>query len=105
MPFSIMTSPRYYDVTQFLTNLNENYTTYVKLKIKEILFVIFFRFSEYLLRKLRLITKIMSIVQLPYTSPPIPFVPLIRVGFVKDTSSTYLRIFLQHLKQKYNNSI
>ena len=43
-----MTSPRYYDVTHFLTNLNENCTTYVKLKIKDILFGRIFRFSEYL---------------------------------------------------------
>ena len=33
----VMTSPRYYDVTHFLTNLNENSTAYVKLKIKDIL--------------------------------------------------------------------
>ena len=69
MPFSIMTSPRYYDVTHFLTDLNENCTAYVKLKIKDILFVRNLWFSEYLWRKLRLITKITSIVQLPYTSP------------------------------------
>ena len=73
MPFSIMTSPRYYDVTHFLTDLNENCTAYVKLKIKDILFMLIFWFSEYLLRKLRLITKITSIiVQLPYISPPPP---------------------------------
>ena len=70
MPFSIMTSPRYYDVTHFLTDLNENCTAYVKLKIKDISFVKIFGFSEYLWRKLRLITKITSIVQLPYTSLP-----------------------------------
>ena len=39
MKFSIMTSPRYYDVTHFLTNHNENCTVYVKLEIKDILFV------------------------------------------------------------------
>ena len=38
MPFYIM-SPRYYDVTNFLTDLNENCTAYVKLEIKDILFV------------------------------------------------------------------
>ena len=70
MLFSIMTSPCYYDVTHFLIDLNENCTAYVKLKIKDILFVKIFRFSEYLLRKLRLLTKITSTVQLPYTSPP-----------------------------------
>ena len=62
MPFSIMTSPRYYDVTRFLTDLDENFTTYVKLKIKDILFVRIFLFSEYLFRKLWLITKKTSIV-------------------------------------------
>ena len=38
-PFSIMTSPRYHDVTHFLTDPNEICTIYVKLKIKDILFV------------------------------------------------------------------
>ena len=41
-----------------------------------------------------------AIVQLPYTSPPIPFGPPIRVGSVRDTSFTYLRILFQHKKQK-----
>ena len=41
-----MTSPRYYDVTHFLTDLNENCTAYVKLKIKAILFVRFFDFQN-----------------------------------------------------------
>ena len=72
MPFSIMTLGRYYDVTHFLTDLNENCTAYVKLKIKDILFVRIFWFSEYLLTKLRLITKITSVVQFLYTSPPSP---------------------------------
>ena len=95
----------YNDVTtllwrhSFLTDLNENCTAYVKLKTKDILFVIFFFwFSEYLLRKLRLITKITSIVQLPYT--PIPFGPPIRVGFVRDTSLTYLRILFNTKNKK-----
>ena len=38
-PFFIMTSQSYYDVTLFLTDLNENCTAYVKLKIKNILFM------------------------------------------------------------------
>ena len=70
--FSIMTSPCYYDVTHFLTDPNEICAAYVKLDIKDTLFLIFFLFSEYLLRKLRFISKITSIVQLPYTSPPPP---------------------------------
>ena len=41
-------SPRYYDVTHFLTDPDENSTAYIKLKIKGILFVRFFWFSEYL---------------------------------------------------------
>ena len=35
MPFSIMKSPRYYDVTHFLTDPNEICTAYVKLEIKK----------------------------------------------------------------------
>ena len=67
MKFSIMTSPHYYDVTPFSTDSNENGTAYVKLNSKIFLFVDLFWFSEYLLRKLRFITKIPSIVQLPHT--------------------------------------
>ena len=98
-----MTSPSYYDVTHFLTDPNENSTAYVKLEIKKhFVLEIFFLFSEYLLRKLRFITKITSIVQLPYTSPPPPPIPFglpIRVVSVRDTSFTYLRILSQHRKQ------
>ena len=39
MPFSIITSPRYYDVTHFSTERNEICTAYVKLEIKDILFM------------------------------------------------------------------
>ena len=100
MKFSIMTSPRYYDVTQFWTDPGENCTAYIKLEIKDISFVRIFLFSEYLLRKLRFITKTTSIVQLPYTSPPVPFGPPIRMVSVRDTSFTYLRILFQLKKQK-----
>ena len=52
-----------------------------------------FCFSEYLSRKLRFITKIPSIVQLPYTSPPNHFGPPIWVGSVREyTFFTCLRI-------------
>ena len=44
MPFSIMTSPRYYDFTHFLTDPNEICTVYVKLKIEDIFFVRIFDF-------------------------------------------------------------
>ena len=71
-----MTSLRYYKVTYFLTDPNEICTAYVKLEIKDILFMRVFLFSKYLVRKLRFITKITSIVQLPYTSPPPPPHPL-----------------------------
>ena len=67
-----MTSLRYYEVTYFLTDPNEICTAYVKLEIKDILFKRVFLFSKYLVRKIRFITKITSIVQLPYTSPPPP---------------------------------
>ena len=50
------------------------------------------------LRKLRFITKITSMVQLPCTSPPIPFGQHIKVGSVRDVSFTYLRILFQHKK-------
>ena len=90
-----MTPPRYYGVTHFLADFNENCTAYVKLNSKIFLFMDFFLFSEYLLRKLRFIT---SIVQLPYTSPSIPFGPPIRVVSVSDTFFTYLRILFQHKK-------
>ena len=82
----------------FLTDPDENCRAYKKLEIKDILFVRIFWFSEYWLRKLRFITKITSIVQLPYTSPPYPFGPLIRLCSVRDTSFTYLRILFQHKK-------
>ena len=87
--FSIMTSPRYYDVTHFLTDPDEICTVslYVKLEIKDILFVRTFWFSEYLLRKLRFITKITSIVQLSYTipfGPPIIDLELGRFIYVRE---------------------
>ena len=90
-----MTSLRYYEVTYFLKDPNEICTAYV------LVFIFEFLFSKYLVRKLRFITKITSIVQLPYTSfpPPIPSVPPIRVGSVRDTSFIYLRILFQHKKQ------
>ena len=75
MKFSIMTAPRYYDVTPYLTDPNENCTAYIKLEINDILFVRIFVFSEYVLWKLRSIKKFTSIVQLPYTSPPTPLAP------------------------------
>ena len=100
MKFSIMMSPSYYDVTHFLTDPDEICTAYIKLEIKDILFVRIFWFLEYLLRKLRFITKITSIVQLPFTSPPSPLDRTIRVSSVRDTSFTYLRILFQHKKQK-----
>ena len=49
MKFSIMTLPRYYDVTHLLTDPNENCTAYVKLKIRHFVrenFLIFGIFLE-----------------------------------------------------------
>ena len=84
-----------------MTDPDKNCIAYVKLEIKDIiLFVRIVLFSEYLLRKLRFITEITSIVQLPYTSPLIPYSrPLGWVGSVRNTSFTYLRILFQHKKQ------
>ena len=70
MKFSIMTLPRYFDVSYFLTDPNENCTAYIKLEIKEITLHLF----------------------------PIPFGLPIRVGSVRDTSFTYLRILFQQKK-------
>ena len=39
MKFFILTSPRYNDVTHFLTDFDENRTAYVKLNFKIFLFV------------------------------------------------------------------
>ena len=41
-----MTSPRYYDVTHFLTDPNESSTEYVKLERKDILFMRIFDFRN-----------------------------------------------------------
>ena len=55
-----MMSPRYYDVTHFLTDPDENCTAYIKLEIKDILFERIFDFRNIycenndLLRKSRL---------------------------------------------------
>ena len=80
MPFSIMKSPRYYDVTHFLTDLNENCTAYVKLKIKDILFVRIFLIFAIFIEKITINYE--NHVNCPVTLhlPPIPFGPLIRVG-------------------------
>ena len=96
MPFSIMTSPCYYDVTHFLIYLNENCTAYVKLKIKYILFErIFFIFGIFI-EKIMINYENHVNCQVTLHLPPIPFGPTIRVGFVRDTFLTYLRILFQH---------
>ena len=49
MPFSIMTSPRYYDVTHFLTDLYfTNCIAYVKLKMKDFVRENFFIFGIFI---------------------------------------------------------
>ena len=103
MKFTIMTSPRYYDVTHFLTDANENCTAYVKLEIRYFVpenFLIFGIFIEK--------------ITINYESPvyctvtlhlsPIPFGPPIRVGSVRDSSFTYMRILFQHKKTKTKNN-
>ena len=100
MKFSIMASPRYYDATQFLTYPNENCTEYVKLEIKDILFLENFLIFGIFIEKITIYYEIhvYSAVTL-HLPPPIPFGPPIRVGFVRDTSFTYLRILFQHKKK------
>ena len=92
MLFSMMTSNRYYAVTHFLTDPNEIRTVYVKLEIKDILFIRLFWFSEYLLRKVRFITKKNTTLHFS----PILFGPLITVSSVRGTSFTYLMILFEH---------
>ena len=86
----------YNDVTHFLTDSNENCTAYVKLNSKIFLFVELFWFSQYLLRKLWFITKIPSIVQLPYTSPSSPMGRPLRWVLL----GTYLSHTWGYLKKK-----
>ena len=100
MKFSIMTSPRYYDVTHFLTDSNENWTAYVKLNSKIFLFVELFWFSEYLLNSENKYSENSVYCTVTLHLSPIPFGLPIRVGSVRDTSFTYLRIIFQHTKKK-----
>ena len=91
----------YNDVTHFLTDSNENCTAYVKLNSKVFLFVERFWFSKYLLGKLGFITKIPSIVQLPYTSPPSPLGrPLVWVLLGTHLSQTWGYFFSTKNKNK-----
>ena len=58
MPFPIMTSPRYYDVTHFSTDPNEICTVYIcKIENKTFCSWEFFDFLDILLKKLRFINK------------------------------------------------
>ena len=50
----MMTSPRYYDVTHFLTDPNEFCTAYVKLKIKDILVTRIFSIFGIFIEKIRI---------------------------------------------------
>ena len=95
MPFSIMTSPSYYDVTHFSTDLNENSRAHVKLKIRHFVcknFLIFGIFIE------KIMINYENHDNCPVTLhlPPILFGPPIRVGSVRDISLTYLTIFIKH---------
>ena len=79
-----MTSPRYYDVTHFLTDLYENCTAYVKLKIKDVLFVINYE----------------NHANCPVTlhMPPIPFGPPRLLGWV--LLGTHKTKNKKHIKNK-----
>ena len=106
MPFSIMTSLRYYDVTHFLADPNDNCTAYVKLEIKDILFVRMFWFSVPIFIE-KITINYENHVYCPVTLHLsfIPFGPPIRVGSVRDTSFTYLRILFNTKKTKTNNCL
>ena len=100
MKFSIMTSPHYYDVTHFLTDPDENCTAYVKLEIKHFVpenLLVFGIFIE----KITIYYENHFYSAVTLHLSPISFGPPIRVGFVRDTSFTYLRILFQ---RKKNNS-
>ena len=54
MKFVIMASPRYYDVAHFLTDTNEICTAYVKLEIKDILFMLIFFIFGIFIEKIKI---------------------------------------------------
>ena len=82
----------------FLTDPNAICTTYVKLELKDVLFHENFLIFGIFIEKIIIYYKITSVVQFPYTSPPIPFGLPIRVSSVRNTSFTYLRILFEQKK-------
>ena len=102
MKFSIMTSPRYHDVTHFLTDSGENCTSYAKLNSKIFLFVEPFLIFGTFVEKITSYYENSVYCTVTLHLSPISFGPPIRVGFVRDTAFTYLRILFQHKKK--NNS-
>ena len=80
----------------FFTYPGENCTAYIKLEIKDILFVrfLFFFIFGIFIEKNTIYYDNAVTVHLS----PIPFGQPIRVGSVRDTSFTHLRILFQHKK-------
>ena len=72
MPFSILTPPRYHNVTHFLTDPDEIYTVYVKLKIKNILFMVIFYFRNIYSENYDLLQKSRLFSSYPTPLPPSP---------------------------------
>ena len=93
-----MTSPRYYDVTHFLTDSNENCTAYVKLNSKIFLLVDFFLIFGIFIEKITIYYENPVYYTVTLHPSPIPFGQPIRVGSVRNTSFANLRILFQHKK-------
>ena len=87
-----MTSPRYYNVTYFLTDPYEICTAFVKLEIKDILYMRIFLILGIFIEKITIYNENYVDCAVALRISPIPFRPPIRVGSVRDTSFTYLRI-------------
>ena len=71
----VMKSPRYYEVKQLSTDPNEICTTYLKLGIKVMLFMIIFGFSNIFFEKNTICNEnyVYCVVNLPSPPPPSPF--------------------------------
>ena len=75
------------------------HNNYVKFEIKDNLFMKFFSIFGMFMEKNTIYYENRVYSAVPYTSPPIPFGPPIRVSSARDTSFTYLRILFQHTKK------
>ena len=93
----------HHSFNQFLRDHNEICTGYVKLEIRHFVcenLLIFWIFIEKIVIYCE--NYVYCTVQLPCTFPPPSLWTPIRVGSVRDTSFTNLRILFQHKKQKNN---